>query len=108
MEDVEAGYDESVLEAKVQRTTGRNVVLGPLFEVHDFKTLDNSVVAILVDANNSPGLILVDGKPQNPTGPDKTGIKLYIFSPGQTCDIFGRPSVRRFVQAENQDESSPV
>ena len=57
--------------------------------MQDFKTLDESIVAILVDANNSPGLILVDGKAQIPTGPDKTDIKLLIFSLVQTCDFSG-------------------
>lgn len=71
-----------------------------MIEVENFKTLEKSVAAILVDTQNNAGLILVDGKPLIPTGLDKIGIKLLILGPGQTCDILGRSRIRCFVVAD--------
>jgi len=92
--------NDQELEKKGSELCGYNVVLNPTWTVGaDFEKLDASVCAVLVKIHGDGGAVRVYSSPmQNVvTGPKRgTGYIIVVIKSGETCRLFGTPSVRYF------------
>jgi len=108
--------NEQELEKKVTELCGYEVVLDANWTVGtDLEELDPSICAVLIMIHGLAGAVRVYSSPmQNVvTGPKRgRGYVISVIKSGQTCNLFGTPSVRYFRRRPSQssnvfDESGP-
>ncbi|KAI9891859.1 MAG: hypothetical protein M1814_002244 [Vezdaea aestivalis] len=93
-------HDDQQLEEKARVLCDEDVVLD-LQETmgKDFGTVETSVCAILVKKDGPWGAVRVFSEPVTNlvTGPTQgDGFAIVVIKPGQTCRLFGTPSMRYF------------
>ncbi|OCL14012.1 hypothetical protein AOQ84DRAFT_359276 [Glonium stellatum] len=91
--------DDHKLEEKATQLSGVDLVIDPETIGTDFEMVDSSVRAILVKKHSAGGAVRVFGNPIRNvvTGPNEgAGFVIVIVGPGETCRLFGSPSIRYF------------
>jgi hypothetical protein len=82
------------------------VILDPTWkEGKNFETAAPSAFAILIQKDSAPGAVRVYSDPVTNvvTGlRGEFGIVLVVLKPGESCRLFGRPSVRWFCRSQNK------
>jgi len=93
-------HDDERLKEKAIQLLGEDVILGPQETARtDPDVVDPSVLAVLVTKHGGDGAVRVIGDTVTNirTGPQQElGFVIIVVGSGQTCILFGSPSVRYF------------